>query len=566
MNSLSIVASFGALVWIFQEGNLSALLGFQPLGYVETTQPVILFCVLFGLSMDYEVFLLSRMKETWDRDRRQRRGGRVRARAERPDRHLGRPHRGRRGRLVRLRRHRAHQGARGRDGDRRRRSTRRSSGRSSSRRRMRLLGRWNWWMPARIERWLANRLPLAEGDGPGAAAMTAQGGMTRARVAVAVVRLAALAVGRRRLRRRSDPRQPAGGRGRRRRRPPRRSPRPPDPSPDRPPARRRAARPADRVVVLHRPPARRGDRRPLRLRVRHLPRRARRLPGELGVASRRSPTRPHDRFLYAQRAEIGPQVDLRPAAGGFDLALVPDAARAGRRRRTRPWRMTGSGGHDRLVRDDDGRRGGAARARSGRSASTSGWRPPSRAALHDRRRLDRLRAGRRLVLLLADAAWRPRGSLTLDGRTLDRRRRGLVRPPVGRLHRGRWRRLGLVRGEPGRRHGPDPVARPRPGRRRTSLVYGTYVDADGTTTHLPADAFRVTVTGHWTSPRTGAAYPAGWHIERARPGPGDRPDADGRGPGARHARRRPGSCTGRARRWSGRRATGRRWPARPTSS
>ena len=67
MNTLSIVASFGALVWIFQDGNLSSLLGFQPLGFVETTQPVILFCVLFGLSMDYEVFLLSRMKEVWDR-------------------------------------------------------------------------------------------------------------------------------------------------------------------------------------------------------------------------------------------------------------------------------------------------------------------------------------------------------------------------------------------------------------------------------------------------------------------------------------------------------------------
>ncbi len=67
MNTLSIVASFGALVWIFQDGNLSALLGFQPLGFVETTQPVILFCVLFGLSMDYEVFLLTRMKEVWDR-------------------------------------------------------------------------------------------------------------------------------------------------------------------------------------------------------------------------------------------------------------------------------------------------------------------------------------------------------------------------------------------------------------------------------------------------------------------------------------------------------------------
>src|SRR6185295_2115318 len=60
MNTLSIVAAFGALVWIFQDGNLSSVLGFQPLGFVETTQPVILFCVLFGLSMDYEVFLLSR--------------------------------------------------------------------------------------------------------------------------------------------------------------------------------------------------------------------------------------------------------------------------------------------------------------------------------------------------------------------------------------------------------------------------------------------------------------------------------------------------------------------------
>ncbi len=66
MNALSILASFGALVWIFQDGNLSAMLGFTPLGFVETTLPVILFCVLFGLSMDYEVFLLSRMKEAWD--------------------------------------------------------------------------------------------------------------------------------------------------------------------------------------------------------------------------------------------------------------------------------------------------------------------------------------------------------------------------------------------------------------------------------------------------------------------------------------------------------------------
>ena len=69
MNSLSIVASFGALVWIFQDGNLSLLFGTRPLGFVETTQPVILFCVLFGLSMDYEVFLLTRMRESWEATR-----------------------------------------------------------------------------------------------------------------------------------------------------------------------------------------------------------------------------------------------------------------------------------------------------------------------------------------------------------------------------------------------------------------------------------------------------------------------------------------------------------------
>ena len=84
MNTLSIIASFGALVWIFQEGNLSAPLGFQPLGFVETSQPVILFCVLFGLSMDYEVFLLSPDEGGLGPDPRQPRGGRPRPREERP--------------------------------------------------------------------------------------------------------------------------------------------------------------------------------------------------------------------------------------------------------------------------------------------------------------------------------------------------------------------------------------------------------------------------------------------------------------------------------------------------
>jgi len=67
MNTLSILASYGALVWIFQEGHLSRFLGFTPLGFVEASLPVIMFCVLFGLSMDYEVFLLSRVREEWER-------------------------------------------------------------------------------------------------------------------------------------------------------------------------------------------------------------------------------------------------------------------------------------------------------------------------------------------------------------------------------------------------------------------------------------------------------------------------------------------------------------------
>ena len=66
MNTLSILASYGALVWVFQDGHLSGLLRFESLGYVEASLPIIMFCVLFGLSMDYEVFLLSRIREEWE--------------------------------------------------------------------------------------------------------------------------------------------------------------------------------------------------------------------------------------------------------------------------------------------------------------------------------------------------------------------------------------------------------------------------------------------------------------------------------------------------------------------
>jgi RND superfamily putative drug exporter len=69
MTLLSISASFGALVWIFQDGNLSNILHFTPLTYTIAGNPIIMFSVIFGLSMDYEVLLLSRIQEAYRRTR-----------------------------------------------------------------------------------------------------------------------------------------------------------------------------------------------------------------------------------------------------------------------------------------------------------------------------------------------------------------------------------------------------------------------------------------------------------------------------------------------------------------
>jgi uncharacterized membrane protein YdfJ with MMPL/SSD domain len=66
MNALSIGASFGAVTWVFQSGHLSNLFGFSKLGYLDATDPILMLAVVFGLSMDYEVFLLSRIREEWD--------------------------------------------------------------------------------------------------------------------------------------------------------------------------------------------------------------------------------------------------------------------------------------------------------------------------------------------------------------------------------------------------------------------------------------------------------------------------------------------------------------------
>jgi len=64
LNALSLTATFGAMVWIFQEGHLGGL-GTTAIGTLVANMPVMMFCIAFGLSMDYEVFLIARIREFW---------------------------------------------------------------------------------------------------------------------------------------------------------------------------------------------------------------------------------------------------------------------------------------------------------------------------------------------------------------------------------------------------------------------------------------------------------------------------------------------------------------------
>ena len=66
MNMLSLSVMFGVLVFVFQQGHLSALLHFTPNGTIDPSTPILMFAIMFGLSMDYEVFLLSRIREHYD--------------------------------------------------------------------------------------------------------------------------------------------------------------------------------------------------------------------------------------------------------------------------------------------------------------------------------------------------------------------------------------------------------------------------------------------------------------------------------------------------------------------
>ena len=104
MNLLSVGAAYGLIVLVFQKGVGNEIFGFQQVEAIEAWLPLFLFSILFGLSMDYHVFLLSRIKERYDQTRRQHRRRRLRPAVDRPADHRRGPDHGRGVRRLRPRR------------------------------------------------------------------------------------------------------------------------------------------------------------------------------------------------------------------------------------------------------------------------------------------------------------------------------------------------------------------------------------------------------------------------------------------------------------------------------
>jgi uncharacterized membrane protein YdfJ with MMPL/SSD domain/predicted secreted hydrolase len=488
MNTLSIVASFGALVWIFQDGNLSALLGFQPLGFVETTQPVILFCVLFGLSMDYEVFLLSRMKEQWDRTgdnqeavaRGLERSGRIvtsaalivvvvagsfafadivlikalglgMALAVALDATVVRAL------LVPAT--------------------------------MRLLGHWNWWLPSGLRRvprietaGIAGLLALALVAGPLLAGCTTAGAPILANPPA------------------PHPLPPAAT---------------PAPSPavdPQPVVLPRDDAPHDRLTEWWYDTGHLVTNDGRRFGFEYVIFRAERGGFPVSWASHLALTDENGQaFRFAQRAEIGPQADRSPATGGaFDLAIAPgpaDLLGGSLAFAPEPWTMTGGDGHDRLHAVGLADAASPAKGRFGIDLQLETRKPP---ALHDRIGWIDFAAGGSSYYY-SRTSMAASGTITIGDREehvtgeawFDHQWGDFIAVGGGgwdwfavNLADGTDLTLSLVRNADG----------------TYPLVYGTLVTARGATRHLPSDAFTVEVTGRWTSPVTGADYPAGWRI------------------------------------------------------
>jgi predicted secreted hydrolase len=221
-----------------------------------------------------------------------------------------------------------------------------------------------------------------------------------------------------------------------------------------------------------------------------------------------------DTFHYAQRAEIGSQVDHSPVddAGeptGFDLAIVGADPERPETFTQPPWTMAGASGTDRLAATLSSTEASAAGLDGGLTfqVDLAATKLP---ALHDADGwIDFGPAGSSYYY--SRTAMTASGSLVLGDRTVDVVGSGWFDHQWGdfisvggggwdwfavNLDDGTDLTLSLVRDADG----------------TYPLVYGTLVDADGRSRHLPPDAFTVEVTDDWASPRTGATYPAAWRV------------------------------------------------------
>ena len=133
LNLLSVAAAYGMLVVVFRFGLGEDVLGLYQFPQIEGWIPIFLFAMLFGLSMDYEVFIVCRMREDWDETHDNERAVALRARAHRANHHRGGPDHGRRVLRLRRRPHRRAAGVRARARRRRSSLTRRSCEPCSSR-------------------------------------------------------------------------------------------------------------------------------------------------------------------------------------------------------------------------------------------------------------------------------------------------------------------------------------------------------------------------------------------------------------------------------------------------
>jgi predicted secreted hydrolase len=219
------------------------------------------------------------------------------------------------------------------------------------------------------------------------------------------------------------------------------------------------------------------------------------------------------RFLYGQRSEVGPQVDVSPMGAADPIGFAFDLRGLDP---TRPetyanpsWTMSGQGGEDVLVATlapAEAAEAGASRG-LGLDLRLSATKPP---ALHDRDGwIDFDGAGGSYYY--SRTAMDATGSLLLDGRSVevdgaawfDHQWGDFISVGGGgwdwfavNLDDGTDLTLSLVR---------DPSG-------EYPLAYGTLVEPDGTTRHLRRDAFTVEVTHRWVSPLTGVEYPAGWSL------------------------------------------------------